>query len=153
MHVRSRWRRPTCQTLALAMILLGLTVAATPQAHGTVKPVTPTRVVDTRLNQGAPGPVPLNTGRTVDLGSTAGLSAVPQGALLNLTVTEPQASGWLSAYPAGVARPVVSNLHFTAGMMVPNLSLATLNSGSAVLYNGSPGSVQIVADVLAYVLS
>jgi ABC-type amino acid transport system permease subunit len=91
-QVRSRWRRLTCQTLALAMVLLGL------------------------------------------------------------TVTEPQTSGWLSAYPYGVDRPLVSNLNFTAGMVVPNLSLATLGDGYGVLYNGSSGTVQIVVDVLAYVL-
>jgi hypothetical protein len=129
----------------------GYVTAGTATLPGTVVPVTPSRMVDTRLDLGAYGPVPANSGEVVDF-VAPDLTSIPQGALINLTVTEPQASGWLSAYPYGVARPLVSNLNFGPGMVVPNLSLATLGDGYGVLYNGSGGTVQMVADVLAYVL-
>jgi hypothetical protein len=133
--------------------LQGYVTAGTATLPGTVKPITPTRVVDTRSNLGAAGPVPAMTGRVADLATGSGLAALPQGALINLTVADPQTAGWLAAYPPNVTQPGVSNLNFTAGKVVPNLSLATLDNGSATLFNGSSGSVQIVADVLAYVLS
>jgi hypothetical protein len=129
----------------------GYVIAGTATLPGTVVPVTPSRMVDTRLDLGAYGPVPANSGQMVDFVAD-GMTAIPQGALINLTVTEPRASGWLAAYPYGVARPVVSNLNFTPGAVVPNLALATLGDGYGVLYNGSGGTVQMVADVLAYVL-
>jgi hypothetical protein len=109
-------------------------------------------VVDTRINQGAHGPVLANSGSVIDFKPATGLAEVPHGALINLTVTDTHAPGWLAVYPAGVDLPVVSNLNFSAGMVVPNLALATLNNGDGVLFNGSSGTSQIVADVLAYVL-
>jgi protocatechuate 3,4-dioxygenase beta subunit len=127
----------------------GYVTAGTPTLPGTVQPITPTRVLDTRDGY---LPVPGNTGGWVDFDSPD-LAKVPQGVLINLTVTEPQAPGWLSAYPDGVARPLVSNLNFTAGAVVPNLALVALSDGYGDIYNGSTGSVHVVVDVLAYVLS
>jgi hypothetical protein len=130
----------------------GFVTAGEATLAGTVKAITPMRVVDTRIDQGAYGPVPHDNGAIVDF-DNPDLKYIPQGVLINHTVTDPQASGWLSAYPYGVPTPSVSNLNFTAGAVVPNLSLVTLNYGYGVLYNGSPGDVDMVADVLAYVLN
>ncbi|HET7723859.1 MAG TPA: hypothetical protein VFK68_04410, partial [Propionibacteriaceae bacterium] len=141
----------TSKPLDVVVDIQGYVRGGTATLPGTVVPVTPTRAVDTRLGLNASGPVAANSGVVVGLDSPS-LSAVPQGAVINLTVTEPRESGYLSAYPFGVPAPLVSNLNFTPGATVPNLSLATLNDGFAVLYNGSPGTVQMVADVLAYVL-
>lgn len=137
----------------LVVDIQGFVTAGTATLPGTVKPVTPTRAVDTRITLGTTGPVFANTGRTVHLSSASGLATTPLGALINLTVTDPRAPGWLAAYPPGVDRPQVSNLNFTAGKTVPNLALATLSNGDVVLYNGSASTVQMVADVLAYVLA
>jgi hypothetical protein len=130
----------------------GYVTAGTATLPGTVMPVTPKRVVDTRISLGAPGPAPENNGWIVDF-DNLDLVHIPQGVLINLTVTEPQAAGWLSAFPYGVSLPLVSNLNFTPGAVVPNLALLTLGQGYGVLYNGSGGTSQIVADVLAYVLA
>jgi hypothetical protein len=114
--------------------------------------VTPQRVVDTRISLGAPRAAPANNGWIVDF-DNPDLVHIPQGVLINLTVTDSQAAGWLSAFPYGVSLPLVSNLNFTPGAVVPNLALLTLGDGYGVLYNGSSGTSQIVADVLAYVLA
>ena len=129
--------------------LQGYVTAGTPALAGTVKPITPTRVLDTRNGY---YPVPGNDGGWVDFDSPD-LASFPQGVLVNLTVAEPQAAGWLSAYPYGVDRPVVSNLNYTAGAVVPNLALVALTDGYAMIYNGSIGSTHVIIDVLAYVLS
>jgi hypothetical protein len=51
-------------------------------------------------------------------------------------------------YPAGAARPGTSNLSFTAGEIVANLVIVPVGAGGKVeFYNGSGGTVQIIADV------
>ncbi len=129
--------------------LQGYVTAGTPTLAGTIKPISPTRVLDTREGY---YPVPGNDGGWVDFDSPD-LASFPQGVLVNLTVAEPQTAGWLSAYPYGVERPVVSNLNYTAGAVVPNLALVALTDGYAMIYNGSIGSTHVIIDVLAYVLS
>ena len=67
---------------------------------------------------------------------------------LNVTVTAPTGSGYLTVYPADMARPNTSNLNFTAQRTLARLVVTQLSStGQVVLYNGSSGTVQLVADV------
>jgi hypothetical protein len=128
----------------------GYVVAGTPSAAGAVVPVSPIRIVDTRTNLGARGPVAARAGVavTVPPGPTPGASAV----FMNLTVTEPTSPGWVVAYPTQVGMPSVSNVNFVPGQVVPNLAAVGLAQGQTWLYNGSWGSVQLVADVFAYIL-
>ncbi len=73
--------------------------------------IPPVRADDSRLDAGR-SPVPPNTAREIDLSSI-----VPSGTVAvvaNLTVTEPAAEGFLTAFPCGVA-PLSSNLNFRAG--------------------------------------
>jgi len=113
----------------------------------------PTRVLDTRTGLGA-------ARRSVAAGATlvlqvAGRAGVPaSGAAavaLNVTVTAPTGSGYLTVYPADMARPNTSNLNFTAQRTLARLVVTQLSStGQVVLYNGSSGTVQLVADVSGY---
>ncbi len=50
-QVSSPWRRLVCQTLALSMMVFGLTVLATPQAHAAADAVVSGIVVDSVTNQ------------------------------------------------------------------------------------------------------
>ena len=51
----------------------------------------------------------------------------------------------------GGARPTVSNLNFTAGQTVANLVIVPVGAdGKIRLYNGSPGTVQLIADIAGY---
>jgi hypothetical protein len=75
----------------------------------------------------------------------AGATAV----VLNVTVTEPTAGGFLTAWPTGQNRPLASNLNFTAGQTVPNLVTVQLGEGKVSLYNGG-GSVHVIADVAGW---
>jgi hypothetical protein len=80
----------------------------------------------------------------------SGVSAVA----LNVTVTTPTQQGFLSVYAYGTTRPGVSNLNFVAGQSVSNLVLTKVSSvGEVTLYNGSAGTVQLLADVSGYYLS
>ena len=45
----------------------------------------------------------------------------------------------------------MSNLNFTAGQTVPNLVIVPVGAdGKIRLYNGSPGTVQLIADIAGY---
>jgi hypothetical protein len=73
--------------------------------------------------------------------------------VLNVTVTNPQADGYLTVYPDGSSLPVASNVNFQAGETVPNLVVAPVGSdGKVDIYDGSSGSVQVIADVSGWFL-
>jgi hypothetical protein len=80
----------------------------------------------------------------------AGLPWGMRAVVLNVTVTQPTASGHLTVYPDGQAQPNTSNLNWVAGQTVPNLVTLPVIDGVVVFYNGSPGTVHIVADVFGY---
>ncbi|MGV8849391.1 MAG: S8 family peptidase [Propionibacteriaceae bacterium] len=132
----------------------GYVTAGTPTAAGAVVPITPARVLDTRIGVGAPlGGVAGGTERVVTFTGQGGINTA-SGVFMNLTVTSTAAPGYLSAYPTSGVRPLVSNLNFDAGTTVPNLVSVGLVNGQATIFNGPSygGPVHMVADVMAYVL-
>ncbi len=129
--------------------LAGYYVGGTPTATGTFKALTPSRILDTRSNGGPVGP-----NATRDLKVTGGnVPADAQAVFVNITVTEPQTSGYVTAYPKGEERPNASNLNFVAGQTVPNLALVRVGHGGQVsLFNFGAGSSHIIVDIAGYVL-
>jgi len=70
---------------------------------------------------------------------------------LTVTVTQASAAGFITVYGSGGKRPLASNLNFLPGQNVPNLVIVPVGAdGKVALYNGSPGSVHLVADVAGY---
>ncbi|MDN5775922.1 MAG: DUF1906 domain-containing protein [Humibacillus sp.] len=126
---------------------------ATVNAPGGFMPLRPSRLLDTRAGVGAPKAA-VAPGGTVHLQVTgrggvpaSGVSAV----VLNVTVTAPTGSGYLTVYDEGAARPRVSNLNFVKGQTVPNLVIAPVGAGGKVaLYNRSPGTTSMIADLWGY---
>ena len=115
-------------------------------------PVEPARVLDTRTGNGAPA-AKLPAGGQLSLQVTgrggvpaAGVSAV----VLNVTVTEPASGGFLTAWPAGEARPLVSNLNYVPGQTVPNLVVVKVGTDGKVNLYGSGGPVHVIADVAGW---
>jgi hypothetical protein len=114
----------------------------------------PFRVLDTRNGTGsAAAPVPPGGVITVQVTGVAGSGVPPTGVsavVLNLTVDGPSDAGFLTVWPAGVARPFVSNLNFTTGQTIASLATVRVGAGGQVsIYNNS-GSVSVIADVLGY---
>ncbi|WP_329383051.1 hypothetical protein OG625_20640 [Streptomyces sp. NBC_01351] len=118
-------------------------------------PYAPTRLLDTREGIGAPtGKVP---GRGETRVKIAGNGGIPEGVTavaLNVTVTNPASSGYITAYPGDTDRPTSSNVNFTAGQTVPNMVIVPVGKDGYVnLYNGSwnvGDSVDLIADVTGY---
>lgn len=120
----------------------------------TYQPVTPTRVLDTRKGIGAPeakvGPM---SGITVDVAGSVPGSPPRQtitAAVVNVTVTDENAPGYLTAYPYGRVRPLASNVNFSAWTATPNLVTVKAVGGKIDLFNGSAGGVDLIADVQGY---
>lgn len=130
------------------------TQVAAPSAVSTQAPggsyvaVNPARILDTRIGVGAPtGATQLVSLTVLGRGGipATGVSAVA----LNVTVNQPMTGGYVTVYPAGVDRPVASNLNFPAGATQANLVVAQVGTGGNVeLY--SSASAQLIADVSGY---
>jgi len=66
-----------------------------------------------------------------------------------VTVTAPQTAGFVSA--ADAAPNGSSSLNFVAGQTVANLVISKIApDGTVSIYNGSGGTLQLVADVQGY---
>ena len=117
------------------------------------RPVAPTRLLDTRTGVGADqGAVPANGSVRVKVTGLGGVPASGVSAVvLNVTVTSPRASGFVTAHAGGTSRPSASNVNFVAGQTVANLVVVPVGAdGTVSLANGSAGSVQLMADVSGY---
>lgn len=133
--------------------LEGFFAAATTTA-GSYVPLAPDRVTDTRSGSGFP-----NEGRPLGAGSSltvqlAGAGGIPASgaaaALINVTVTETTAGGYLTVYPAGTSLPTASNLNWVAGETVATRVLVPVgSSGQVTLYN-SAGTTEVTVDVDGY---
>ncbi|WP_270886577.1 hypothetical protein [Pedococcus sp. 5OH_020] len=118
---------------------------------GAFHAVEPTRLMDSRVGLAIPGPfAPFERAAVQISGSTA----VPSGAsaaVLNLTVTQPAAPGYVTVYPDGESPPSTSSLNFGSGQTVPNLVVTGLGANGRIdLFNGSQGNVQLIADASGY---
>lgn len=114
-------------------------------------PVIPARIEDTRTGSGLPGsghpPGPkgiINVQVTGEGGiPTSGVAAV----VINLTVTDPTAGGYVAAYPTGTVTPLVSTVDFRTGATKANLALVTLGRNGQISIFNATGTTQIVIDV------
>ncbi|MCU1398738.1 MAG: hypothetical protein JWN62_1847, partial [Acidimicrobiales bacterium] len=116
----------------------------------------PARLLDTRL--GFPTVDGLSAGAgqratgTVTVLHVAGRGGVPPSAttaVLNVTVTEPVADGYVTVYPCGIDPPLASNLNFVAQQTVPNAVITQIGSGGDVcLFTSQP--THLIADVNGY---
>jgi hypothetical protein len=116
-------------------------------------PMTPARVLDTRNTSQGEVSSPVRRRQTVSQ-RVAGVAGVPVDAaavVLNVTAVAPTHDTYLTVWPAGRDRPVVSSLNTAAGQVVGNLVIAEVGSNGRVdLYNHN-GEVDVVFDVVGYV--
>ncbi len=103
-------------------------------------PLAPQRLVDTRITTrlipGAP------------LAFTVVGGPVPPAAtavMLNLTAVEPDAAGFLTVWPCGQPQPVVSNVNYVGGQIVPNaVAVKTSATGTVCIATFAP--IDVVVD-------
>src|SRR5664279_1166301 len=139
----------------LVVDVTGYTLAGAPTAAGAVVSVPPARIADSRVAQQITGAVPALGTATVQV---TGQGGVPDSgvaaAVLNVTAVAPQAAGFITVWPAGIAWPGTSNLNFQAGQDIPNTVIVPVGTdGKIQLFNGSGGAVHLVVDVTGYTLA
>ncbi len=72
---------------------------------------------------------------------------------MNVTVTQPTAASFLTVWPSGLKRPVISNLNYVPGQTVPNLvTVAIGDAGRVSVYNRF-GSAHVIFDVVGFYTS
>jgi hypothetical protein len=125
-----------------------------PGAGGRYTPVAPARVLDTRTGAGGTlGKVAGGTSIDLDVRGVGGLPSTVGAVVLNVTATDLDgADSFVTVYPAGVSRPLASNLNVTSGQSVPNLVVTPTGDGRVTLYNNA-GTVHLVADVQGWYAS
>lgn len=143
-------------TVQLVADISGYFLSGTPSGAGAFGAVTPTRLLDTRSGIGAAQKA--IGGHQIAAIQVIGANGVPAGVsavVLNVTATQPTSTGFITGYADGTAPPTASNVNFTAGQTVPKLVVAPVNpvNGTVDLYNGSTGTVQLLADISGYFLS
>jgi hypothetical protein len=120
--------------------------------------VSPCRVADTRLNAGASmaSAIPGSGGKRTFSLASAGCS-IPANASavsINLTVVNPGATGYLTAYSAALrTTPLTSSINFIAGETRANnavVQVSTDGSASITVENTAPVAVDLLIDVNGY---
>jgi len=130
---------------------------------GGYRSLVPTRIVDTRPG----GPVTIDgqwQGRgAIGPGQALSVSVLDRSddgpsprdrvsaVAVNLVAVDAKASGHLTVYPGGSAKPNASNLNFVAGQTIANMVIAKVGSdGTIMIANGSPLPTHVVVDVVGW---
>ena len=111
----------------------------------TYNAVNPTRLLDTRSGN------KLGAGGSYNLTVVGG--SVPSSAtavVLNVTVTQPTQTSWLTLYPGGSDLPVASNLNWVRNQTIANLVEVTIGLGGQVTINNAHGAVHVIVDLEGY---
>jgi spore germination protein YaaH len=117
----------------------------------TFVPLTPGRVVDSRISQGFKGPLKNGATAPVTVSGQVSVHLIAVAVVGNLTVTGQTSGGWLAAGPAAVTS--TSTLNFPKGDNRANgfVSLLGPFGTLAITFGGSRGATtQAVVDILGY---
>lgn len=134
--------------------------ATPPDQSGRFVPVDPTRVVDSRIGQGMPdaGPLPAHSAYAVPVAGHAGVPLGARAVVTNVTAVNATHVTYLTAAPSD--RPLTelvgalgtSVINAYPGQAVPNLVTSGLGPDGKFLLANSEGSVDVVVDVVGYLL-
>ncbi len=130
-------------------------------------PITPCRIIDTRLAGGA---IAANTVRSFDVTavtdysfqggdasncSGAGAAGSFAAAALNLTIAAPFSNGYITAFPFLAAQPLASNLNYVAGQTVANFAIVRLDQGASAneLSVYSFAQTHLIVDMVGYYIN
>lgn len=120
--------------------------------------LTPSRILDTRPGMqtsdgtfAGNGAMGANTQLDLSVAGRGGVPSIGAGAVvMNVTITNPNAIGYVTAWPTGSARPNASNINFVPGQTIPNLVVAKLgNNGKVSLFNAG-NTTDLIADVAGW---
>jgi Spherulation-specific family 4 len=114
-------------------------------------PLTPTRILDTREGLGATiGKTKPDSVVRLSVASRGGVPGSGATAVtLNLTAVDPSGAGFVTVYPCGVDKPIVSNVNYAAGQTIANLVTVSMAAdGTACITTSAP--VHLLADIAGW---
>jgi hypothetical protein len=88
--------------------------------------------------------------RDVALGGAYGVLAGATAVVMNITVTDTDGPGFLTAFPSGQQVPLASNLNYLEGQTIPNLTIDHLGVAGRVSLRLGVGGANVVGDVSGY---
>jgi hypothetical protein len=151
--------RTVLAVLAVGLLLAVLPTQAVAQGAGPYQfhSLTPCRLADTRSS--TPPILATDSTRTFVVQGLCGVPVGAKAASVNVTAVGPNGTGFLTLFPTGITRPVVSTLNYGAGepaiangAIVPLADQAThaqdLSIFAKVAVAG--GTVHMVLDVTGY---
>jgi hypothetical protein len=115
-------------------------------------PVTPCRIADTRVANGAFGSPSLAANVARDfpvLASPCGIPATAQAYAFNMTAVPPGVLGFLTTWPAGSPRPNVATLNAPPGVVTANAAIVPAGVGGAISVFATQ-STDLVIDINGY---
>jgi hypothetical protein len=107
----------------------------------------PARVLDTRDSN---APIAQGESRSLTVGGVAGVPAWATAVVFNLTATGSDAPTFLTASPAGVLRPLASNLNIFTGETAANLVVVPIGSAGAISLYNNTGSAHVIVDIVGW---
>jgi hypothetical protein len=120
---------------------------------GTVEPIVPVRVLDSRPDEltvdGEAAGIGRRPGGQVTelvVRGRGGVAVDAEAVFLNVTAVKPGAAGFLTVYPCGEPRPLASNVNYVAGQTVPN-AVATQVGTAGKVCIFTLASTDLVVDV------
>jgi YVTN family beta-propeller protein len=122
----------------------------------------PARICDTRSSNpdNLTGPnaqctghtLAANTSMPVQVGGDDGVPSNATAAVLNVTVTNTSASGFITVYPQGTSEPNASNVNFTQGQSTSNRVIIPLSATGQIDVASTAGT-DVIVDVSGYYTS
>ena len=121
-----------------------------PSATQRFESLTPTKWVDTAAGLNAAGRMRKNQTITMNAYTAGiGVPTTAKAVVVNIAGVLPDTNGYLTAYPCGITRPIVSNLNPRVGQTTQNLAIVPLSaSGSMCLY--AKEAMHVRVDVMGY---
>ena len=107
--------------------------------------VSPCRVVDTRQPAGSPPITSLNVAVSA---SGCGIPANAQADVMSVAVVPPASLGYLTLWPQGQTRPVVSTLNALDGAITSNMAIVPTTNGSISAFASNP--THLIIDISGY---
>jgi len=141
---------------AVAFAMGGALLATSAPGEAAIRyyTVAPCRVVDTRdASLGGPTPLAGGAPRSYTLAGKCGTSPTASGLILNLTVTQPTAAGFVTLYPGGGGLPPTSTINFGNAVTRANSAIVRVGAGGVLsaVAGVAPGStVHIILDISGY---
>lgn len=119
----------------------------------TFVPLTPTRTVDTRIDQGIFNPLQHNAPKSWTVRGSAGVESDADAFTGNVTITGQTRAGYVSVTPTPVVNPSTSTINFPMGDTRANGLAAPINNAdgkASAVFKASTGKTEFIVDITGF---